>query len=113
MLLHDWLNDNVIPGDKHLNWRQAEYIFTIQKRLEIKADWTPVRATNYSFSICEVLRLSLNHCKDMSPRKNYAHLPVLVSQILRHIEPDRVMLGDRIFCVEKKITSEMIKRNTY
>lgn len=79
LLFHAWLNDNIILGDKQLNWRQAKYLFTIQKHLKLKVNCTLVRVTDFAFSICEVLRVSFKHCKDMIPKKNCAHLSMLVT----------------------------------
>lgn len=85
----------------------------IQKCLELKSDRTRLKATNFAFSIYEVLRVSLKHCKDMSPKKNYAHLPFLFTKILCLIERQRAMLGDSKFCVDKRITTKIVKRDTY
>lgn len=79
----------------------------IQKRLEIRVDHSHVRATDFVFSICEVLRVSLKHWKDITPKRHYAHLPFLVTRLLRVIEPNKSMLGESILYVEKKITQEM------
>lgn len=56
LLFQAWLKDNIIFSDKQLNKRQVEYLHMIQKQLEIKVDDNHVRATDFAFSICEVLR---------------------------------------------------------
>lgn len=70
LLFQACLNENIIPGDKQLNRRQAKFLFTIQKCLELKAYRSHVRATNFAYSICEVLRMSLKHCKEMGLKKH-------------------------------------------
>lgn len=93
------LNDNIIPGDKQLNRRQAKCLYVIQRCLELKAYHSHVRETGFVFYICEVLRVSMVHCKRMTPLRFYAHLLVLVTQILRLIVPNKAMLRERVCIV--------------
>lgn len=36
LLSSAWINDNIIPRDKQLNMRKAEYLYMIQKHLELR-----------------------------------------------------------------------------
>lgn len=82
VLFHVWLNDNVIPSVN--NWIEDKLNIYIQskKLLELRADRTNVSAIDFNYVICETLRTSLKHCKDISSKGNYAYLPVLMTQIL-------------------------------
>lgn len=97
-----WLYDNITPGDRQLNRMQAKYLWMVQKHLDLMANHSHVRATDFAFCICEVLRVSLKHCKNISPKKHYAHFPVLATQMLHLVEPKRAMIGDmNFFCGEE------------
>lgn len=49
----------------------------------------------------------------MVPKKHYAYLTVLVTQMLQLIELQRTIIGDRMLCIEKKITQEIREREKY
>lgn len=97
LLLHAWLNDNIISGDKALNHRLAKYLYVIMKCLELKVDHTLVRGTDFICTIYETLCASMKNCKDISTRRNYAHLLILVTQNIRFIEPNLPLARERKF----------------
>lgn len=107
------MHDDVIRGDKSLNRRQAECLYIIQKKLELKANHSLVHGTNFLYYIYETLRAFIRHCKNISSKRNYAHLPFLVTQLIRFIDTSLPLVGERMFCVKKKMKPEMAKRTTY
>lgn len=110
LLIQGWLNDNAIWGDKALNWRQVDYLFVIQKRLELMTDHTLVHETIFLYSIYyETFEASIHHCKDISTKRNYIHLPILVTRIIRFIEPSIALEVETRFCIEKKKMPEIEK----
>ena len=114
ILVHMWINDNVIPGFKTMTRRQAEYLYTIQKRVELKADGEPMRTTEFLYCICEALRLSILHCLEISTKKyRYAFLPVLVTRLIRTLEPDMPLRGEKIYIKERKLSQELKKTLTW
>lgn len=105
ILVQMWFNDNIIPGFKTLTKRQVEYLYTIQKCVELKANGEPMRSADFLYCICETLRLSVCHCLEISSKRyRYALLPILVTCLIKNLEPGMPLRGEKVYIKEKKLS---------